>query len=81
MTGVIGRLSAQVPTDGFGEILYSQNGARRSASVRADDGAAIERGAEVVVMRHVRGVAYVRRWDEFEQGLMGKEPASHSEQD
>ena len=31
----------------------------------------IERGAEVVVMRYQRGVGYVRRWDEFEDGLMG----------
>lgn len=79
MTGVIGRLSASVPAGGFGEILYSQNGARRSASVRADDGRAIERGVEVVVMRYHRGVAYVRRWDDFEHGLLSGAPAERSE--
>lgn len=79
MTGVIGRLSAPVPAGGFGEMLYSQNGARRSASVRADDGHAIERGAEVVVMRFHRGVAYVRRWEDFEYGLLSGEPAKRSE--
>jgi membrane protein implicated in regulation of membrane protease activity len=70
MTGVIGTLNCAVPRHGVGELLYSQNGARRSASVRSDDGEAIERGAEVVVMRYVRGIAYVKRWDEFEHGLM-----------
>lgn len=79
MTGVIGRLSAQVPAGGFGEILYSQNGARRSASVRADDGQAIERGAEVIVMRYQRGIAYVRRWADFEHSLLSGEPAERSE--
>lgn len=79
MTGVIGRLSAQVPAGGFGEILYSQNGARRSAAVRSDDGGTIERGAEVIVMRFFRGVAYVRRWDDFEHSLLSGEPAKRSE--
>jgi hypothetical protein len=71
MTGVIGRLSGAIPKGGVGEILYSQNGARRSAPVRSDDGTPIERDAEVIVMRYARGVAYVRRWDEFEHGLLG----------
>ena len=79
MTGVIGRLSASVPAGGFGEILYTQNGARRSAAVRADDGQAIDRGVEVVVMRFHRGVAYVRRWDDFEHGLLSGAPAERSE--
>ena len=70
MTGVIGRLSGAIRKDGVGEILYSQNGARRSAPVRSEDGSAIERGAEVIVMRYARGVAFVRRWDEFEHGLL-----------
>jgi hypothetical protein len=70
MTGVIGTLSGAVLRQGVGEMLYSQNGARRSASVKSDDGEAIERGAEVVVMRYSAGIAYVRRWDEFEDGLM-----------
>jgi hypothetical protein len=70
MSGVIGHLSGAVPLNGCGEMLYSQNGARRSVAVRSESGEAIERGAEVVVMRYERGVAYVRRWDEFEHGLL-----------
>jgi hypothetical protein len=73
MTGVIGKLIGGIPVDGVGEILFSQNGSRRSVAVRADDGSAIERGAEVVVMRYQRGIGYVRRWDEFEDGLMGEQ--------
>jgi hypothetical protein len=79
ITGVVGRLSGGIPAGGVGEILYSQNGARRSAPVKSDDGSSIERGAEVVVMRHARGMAYVRRWDEFTHGLLGSEPARDTE--
>jgi len=73
ITGVVGTVCGTIPRHGVGEILYSQNGARRSASVRSDDGETIERGAEVIVMRYERGIAYVRRWDEFEHGLMRDE--------
>lgn len=76
ITGVVGTVSGTIPRGGVGEILYSQNGARRSASVRSDDGEEIERGAEVIVMRYARGIAYVRRWDEFEHGLMRSEAVS-----
>jgi len=76
MNGVIGHLSGGIPVHGCGEMLYSQNGARRSAAVRSDAGEAIERGTEVLVMRYEKGVAYVRRWDEFEQGLMRQEVGS-----
>ncbi len=81
MTGVIGKLSSAVPVGGFGEMLYSQNGARRSVAVKADNGEAIARGAEVIVMRYQRGVAYVRRWDEFANGLMGDEPVGSEASD
>jgi hypothetical protein len=80
MTGVVGKLSGGIPAGGVGEILYSQNGSRRAAAVRSDDGSAIERGAEVIVMRRARGTAYVRRWDEFEHGLLGSEPARNAEE-
>jgi len=74
MTGVIGRLSGGIPLTGVGEIIFSQNGLRRAMAVRSDDGTPIERGAEVVVMRYQRGIAYVRRWDSFEHGLLSSEP-------
>jgi hypothetical protein len=80
ITGMVGKLSGGIPKGGAGEMLYSQNGARWSAVVRAEDGAAIERGAEVIVMRRAKGVAYVRRWDEFAHGLLGNEPARNAEE-
>ncbi len=76
--GVLGRISAPVSKSGIGEMLYSQNGARRAIPVAADDGVAIARNAEVVVLRYVRGVAYVRRWDEMQQSLLGDTPTTHS---
>jgi membrane protein implicated in regulation of membrane protease activity len=79
MTGVIGKLSGGIPVNGVGEIIFSQNGSRRAVAVRSDDGNPIERGAEVVVMRSQRGIAYVRRWDEFEHGLMGEKNPSRTE--
>lgn len=80
MTGVTGRLSGAIPKNGVGEILYSQNGSRRSAAVKSDDGSAIERGAEVIVMRYAKGMGYVRRWDEFEHGLFVDGPARESKE-
>lgn len=79
LTGMIGRLSTSLGEGATGEMLYSQNGARRSVTVRAENGAAIERGTEVIVMRYARGTAWVRRWDEFEHGLLSGEAASQSE--
>ncbi len=74
--GVLGRVSSPVPAGGVGEMLYSQGGARRSIPIAAEDGVAIGRNAEVVVLRYARGIAYVRRWDEMQQILLGDAPAS-----
>lgn len=71
MVGVFGRVSAAVPRNGVGEMLYSQNGARRSMPICAEDGHPIDRNAEVVVLRYQRGVGYVRRWDELQHSLLG----------
>ena len=74
--GVLGRVSATVPAGGVGEMLYSQNGARRSMPIAGEDGMPIDRGAEVVVLSYSRGIAYVRRWDEMQAVLLGDEPAA-----
>ncbi len=66
MTGVLGRVTDPLEPGRTGEILYSQLGARRSAPARSEDGAAIDRGAEVVVLRFERGVAYVRPWQDLD---------------
>ncbi len=65
MTGMIGRISGTIRDNGTGEILFSQNGIRRSSPARSENGEPIARDVEVVVMRYERGIAYVRRWDEI----------------
>ena len=71
MVGVLGRVSAAVPRHGVGEMLYSQNGARRSMPICSEDGHPIQRDAEVVVLRYQRGIGHVRRWDELQHSLLG----------
>lgn len=65
MPGVLGRVSSSIRAGGTGEIVYSQGGTRHAAGARSEDGAAIAKGAEVVVTRYEHGIAYVRRWDEM----------------
>ena len=66
MSGVVAHVSDSIRDNGgIGEIIFSQTGARRSTAARSEDGSPIQRGAEVVVIRYERGVAYVRRFDEL----------------
>ena len=68
MVGVLGHISVPVRAGGgTGELIYSQQGTRRSCGARAEDGAGIERGTEVVVMRYEKGIAWVRPWQELER--------------
>jgi hypothetical protein len=63
--GSVGTISIPIRKEGTGEVIFSLGGVRRSSGARCDDGAAIEKGAEVVIERYDKGIAYVRRWDEF----------------
>jgi membrane protein implicated in regulation of membrane protease activity len=66
MVGVLGRISMPVREQGgTGELIYSQQGTRRSCGARSEDGSRIERGTEVVVMRYEKGIAWVRPWNEL----------------
>lgn len=65
LVGVLGRLSANIRQGGTGEIIFSQEGSRRTAGARSEDGSPIPKGAEVVITRYEKGIAYVRRWEEF----------------
>jgi hypothetical protein len=65
MVGVLGRVGHSIRDSGTGELIYSHGGTRHSCGARSADGRAIERGTEVVVTAYDRGIAYVRRWDEF----------------
>jgi membrane protein implicated in regulation of membrane protease activity len=64
MTGVLGRVSVSIRENGTGEIIYSQAGTRRTCGARGEDGNAIAKGAEVMVTRYEKGIAYVRLWAE-----------------
>jgi membrane protein implicated in regulation of membrane protease activity len=65
MVGVLGRLGQPIRPGGVGELIYSHGGARKSCGARSADGAAIEKGAEVVVTDYERGIASVRRWTDL----------------
>lgn len=64
--GSLGRLSMGIrESGGTGEIIFSLAGVRKCAGARAEDGRAIEKGAEVVIERYEKGIAYVKRWEDF----------------
>ena len=65
MVGVLGRTSLPIRQGGTGEIIYSQQGTRRTCGARSEDGNAIEKGTEIVITRYDKGIAYVRRWEEM----------------
>jgi membrane protein implicated in regulation of membrane protease activity len=64
MVGVLGKLSIPIRSGGTGELVYSQEGTRRVTGARSDDGAALDKGSEVMVTRYEKGIAYVRRWSD-----------------
>jgi membrane protein implicated in regulation of membrane protease activity len=64
MVGVLGRVSIPIRPGGTGELIYSQEGTRRVSGARSEDGAAIPKGAEVIVTRYEKGIAYVRPWED-----------------
>lgn len=63
--GSVGKVSITIPASGTGEVIFEQHGVRRSAGARSDDGSTLEKGSEVVISRYEKGIAYVRKWDEF----------------
>ena len=64
MPGVLGRITQPIRAGGTGEMIFAQQGTRRVCGVRSETGAAIEKGAEVVVTRYEKGLAYVELWEE-----------------
>jgi hypothetical protein len=64
MIGVLGKLSIPIREGGTGELIYSQEGTRRVAGARSENGAPIPKGSEVIVTRYEKGIAYVRPWED-----------------
>ena len=65
MVGVLGRLSLPIRKGGTGEIVFTQAGTRHCVGARSEGGAEISKGAEVVVTRFEKGIAYVERWEDL----------------
>jgi membrane protein implicated in regulation of membrane protease activity len=65
MIGVLGKVTSTIRSSGTGEMMFSQMGSRRAAPARSENGSEISKGAEVVVTRYERGIAYVRPWEEL----------------
>lgn len=63
MVGVIGRVSATIRPNGFGEIIYEQQGSRHLATAKTLGDVPIARDTEVAVLRMERGVAVVEPFD------------------
>lgn len=65
LEGALGTLSLPIRENGTGEVIFALGGTRRCAGARSGDGKPIEKGAEVVIERYEKGIAYVKRWEEF----------------
>lgn len=63
--GSVGTVSMAIRENGIGEVIFEQNGARKSAGARSEDGTSLPAGTEVVIARYDDGIAYVKRWEEF----------------
>ena len=75
MVGVLGKLSMPIRAGGTGEIdLYAGGHAPRLRRAQPKTGAAIPKGAEVVVTRYEKGIAYVRAWEELAGDVEQTEP-------
>jgi hypothetical protein len=64
MVGVLGRTTISIRAGGTGELVFTQGGTRHVAGARSEDGAAIPKGAEVIVTRYEKGIAYVRPFED-----------------
>ena len=64
--GLLGYVSSGIRQgDGTGEIIFPQQGVRRTCGARSEDGSEIPKGTEIVITRYEKGIAYVRRWEEL----------------
>lgn len=65
LIGMLGKVNVTIHAGGTGEIIFSQGGTRHAAGARSEDEKAIPKGAEVVITRYEKGIAYVRRWEDL----------------
>lgn len=65
LEGTVARVSVPLAPGRTGEIQYTLGGVRHSDGARPLDGTPIPRGAEVVIARYERGIAYVQPWEAY----------------
>lgn len=63
--GTLARVTLPLGPDRTGEVMFVRNGATCSEVARSADGAVLARGAEVVILGHERGIAYVQGLDKL----------------
>src|SRR5215467_946630 len=63
--GALATISMPIRENGTGEIIFALGGTRRCAGARSGDGKPIDKGVEVVIERYEKGIAYVKKWEEF----------------
>jgi hypothetical protein len=59
LRGTYARVVSGIGKDGTGEIMYTKGGTRAVAGARSADGSPLPKGADVMVVRYERGLAYV----------------------
>jgi membrane protein implicated in regulation of membrane protease activity len=65
LEGTVANVTVPIPAGGTGEVVFEKGGSRRGEAARALNGAAIPRGAEVVITAYAKGFATVQPWGEF----------------
>lgn len=65
LQGKVARVTSPILPGGTGEIVYTVGGTRHAEGARCVTGEGLERGAEVVVMRVEKGIAWVEPWAKF----------------
>jgi hypothetical protein len=65
LPGTIARVSSPIREGGVGEIVFEKGGRQRVEGARLVGAGTLPRGAEVVIVRYERGIAYVEPLEEF----------------
>ncbi len=76
VAGAMGRITIRIAPGGTGEVVYTLGGNQLILPARSVGPDGFERGADVVVARVEKGIAYVDRWERFaaEHALPAGEP-------
>jgi hypothetical protein len=66
--GTPARVVSSIREGGVGEIVYTKRGSRFTSGARSMDASAIAKGAEVVIIKYERGIAYVQDVNKLLEG-------------